>query len=104
MEQIAVKPHDSIKFTKRGSRLRADKPTIPHQATHDGAILLLHMRLIILSIGARARHFQFLAGAPGDDELVHEGAVVVEIYAEQGEGKERAGLLDRERHEPPHLA
>lgn len=96
---ITRPPVRAFSCSSKGSRrIHANKPAVAHQATHDGAVLLLHMRLIVLSISARARHFQTLAAAPGDDKCVHERTVVVEVDAQQRKGKPRAGLFHRHDH------
>ena len=44
---------------------------------------LLDERLIVLLVGARPRHFDLLCAAPGDDDVVHERAIIVEVGAEK---------------------
>lgn len=56
------------------------------------------MSLVVLSISTRPGHLKTLFAAPGDNKLVHEGAVIVEVYTQQGEGKTRARFLDRHDH------
>jgi len=52
---------------------------IADQSPYDGAVLLFYPRLIVLSVGPRARDFQPLCAAPRHHTLVHEHAVIVEI-------------------------
>jgi len=62
-------------------RLQALKPAITNEAAYDGFVLLLHPSLVVLAIGSRSCHRETVPLAPGDDRIIHERAVVVEVHA-----------------------
>src|ERR1700682_3234437 len=46
------------------SRFEAIEAAVAHQAAHNGTILLLDKRLIVLLVGTRTCHLEFLLAAP----------------------------------------
>jgi|GEM_PF-2174041 len=99
LEQVAVQPRRGIEANQRGRRVHAFAPAVAHQPADHGAVLLLHPGLVVLAIRPGPGHLQPLAPAPGHHELVHEGAVVVEVHAQQGKGEQRSRLLEGRDHQ-----
>src|SRR6201993_1795617 len=66
-----------------------------HQSSDNCAILLLDEGLVILLVGTRARHLKLLPATPGNDDLVHERTVIVEVDAAQQPREQALGALDR---------
>src|SRR5713101_2345334 len=73
LEEVDVEPCRRIEATHHTRRFEAVEATVAHQATHDGTVLLLDERLIVLLVGTRAGHFELLLAAPWHDDIVHEG-------------------------------
>src|SRR6516225_9547759 len=80
-EEVHVEPRRCIKAPHRLGRLDALEAAVTDQTPDDRAVLLLHKGLIVLFIGAGARDLDLLLSAPGDDDIVHEGAIIVEVDA-----------------------
>jgi hypothetical protein len=87
LKEIDVKPCRRIEAAHHARRLDAVEAAIAHKAADNGAILLLDKRLIVLLVGARACHFELPFATPWHDDIVHEGAVVVEVHAAQEPGE-----------------
>ena len=68
-------------------RYRPAEPSITNQTPHDGTILLLNPRLVVLLVCTRTSLLQPLCSTVVKDVLVHEGAVVVRVHAEHREGQ-----------------
>src|SRR3954452_22395489 len=81
LEEVDVKPCRRIEAAHHARRLDAIEAAITHEAADDGTILLLDERLIVLLVRARACDFEFMFATPWHDDIVHEGAVVVEVHA-----------------------
>ena len=92
LDQVRVQPRGRVQSRQSGNGRDAFEPPVADQATYDGTVLLLYPGLVILSVRARSGHLKTLAAAPLHDRLVHESAVVVEIYSAQGKGKQRDGF------------
>src|SRR6266699_2745416 len=105
LKEIDVEPCRRIKAAHHARRFEAVEAAIAHQTTHNGTILLLDKRLIVLLVGTRARHFELLLATPWHDDIVHEGAVVVEVHAAQKPGEQALCVshgLDNQRAIPRH--
>src|ERR1700688_2839413 len=95
LKEIDVEPCRRIKAAHHARRFEAVEAAVAHQATHNGTILLLDERLIVLLVGTRACHLELLLAAPWHDDVVHEGAIVVEVHAAQEPGKQTLCAVDR---------
>ena len=90
LKEIHKEPHAAIEPRQFGGRGNARVSAIAHHTSHDGAVLLLDMGLVILAIGPRAGELDMRRLAPALDRLVHEDAVIVRIEAEQRKRQRRA--------------
>ena len=81
LEEVHIEPRRCIKASHRLGGLDALEAAVTDQTPDDRAVLLLHKGLVVLFIGARARDLDLLLPAPGDDDLVHESAIIVEVDA-----------------------
>src|SRR6267154_721537 len=73
LEEVDVEPCRRIEAAHHTRRFEAVEAAVAHQAAHDGTVLLLDARLIVLFVGTRAGHFELLLAAPWHDDIVHEG-------------------------------
>src|SRR5260370_38507232 len=80
LKEVDVGPGRRIKAAHYARRFEAVEAAVAHQATHNGTILLLDERLVVLLVGTRACHLELLLAAPWHDDVVHERAVVVEVH------------------------
>src|SRR6202051_2168530 len=80
LKEVDVEPCRRIEAAHHARRFDAIEAAVAHEAADDGTILLLDERLIVLLVRARARHFELLFATPWHDDIVHEGAVVVEVH------------------------
>lgn len=64
----------SLEAGHHACRLNPVEAAVTHQPTDNRAVLLLNERLVVLFVGARARHLELLFAAPGDDHVAHERA------------------------------
>ena len=81
LEEVYVKARSCIETRKQAGRLDAFEAAIADQSADHSAILLLDMSLIVLLVGSRACDLDLTRAAPGHDDVVHEGAVVVKVEA-----------------------
>src|SRR5271168_1241740 len=95
LEEVDVEPCRRIEAAHHACRFEAVEAAVAHKTAHDGTVLLLDERLIVLLIGTRAGHLEFLLAAPWYDDIVHERAIVVEIYAAQKPGKQALRAFHR---------
>src|SRR5262252_1026420 len=95
LEEVDVEPCSSVEPGHHSRRVRTVKAAVAHWSTHNRAVLLLDECLVVLLIGTRARHLEFLFAAPRDDHVIHEGAVVVEVHAAQKPGEQALNVLHR---------
>src|SRR6476619_4386344 len=95
LEEVDVKPCRRIEAAHYARRLEAIEAPIAHETADDGTILLLDERLIVLLVRARACDFELLFATPWYDDIVHEGAVVVEVHAAQEPGEQTLCAVDR---------
>lgn len=51
LEEVHEQPRRSIEFSQQLGRFQALEPTIANHPAHDGAVLLLDERLIVLPVG-----------------------------------------------------
>src|SRR6266849_3220798 len=68
---------------------------VANEPPHDGTVLLLHPRLVVLVVWARARVLDAVVLVPSDHRLVKELAPVVTVEAEQFERQLSAHLRYR---------
>ena len=90
-----MQPRRRVKSRHHLRRLDAVEAAVAHQPPHHRTVLLLDECLIVLLVGARPRHFDLLRAAPGDDDVVHERAVVVEVSAENDPGEQALRSFNR---------
>ena len=100
LEEVHVEACCRIEPRHDPCRLGAIEAAVADEPAHDGTVLLLDERLVVLLVGARPRHLDLLTTAPGHDDVVHEGAVVVEVGTPQEPGEQALRPLDRLDHEP----
>ena len=92
---MTSRPHSRVEPGHHARRLDPVEPAISHQSSNHCAFLLLDKGLVILLVGTRSRHLKLLPAAPGNDDLVHERTVVVEIDTAQRPREQALGALDR---------
>src|ERR1700688_1343362 len=95
LKEVDVEPCRRIKAAYHARRFETVEAAVAHQATHNGTILLLDERLIVLLVGTRACHLELLLAAPWHDAVVHEGALFVKAPAAQEPGKQTLWGVDR---------
>jgi hypothetical protein len=83
LEEVHVEPRRRVEPANHASRLNAVKPAISRQSSDNCAVLLLDESLIVLFVGSRSCHLELLLATPGNDQLIHESAVVVEVDTAQ---------------------
>src|SRR5438093_679569 len=71
------------------------KAGISNESPYDCAVLLLDPCLIVLSVCPRPCDLKSRSEAPINDGVVHEHAIVVEVDASQGKGKQTAHAKQR---------
>ena len=81
-------------------RLDAIEAAVADEPSDHGSVLLLDKSLIVLLVGPRPRDFDLLCSAPGDDDIVHERAVVVEVRAHNEPGEQALRPSHGLDHEP----
>lgn len=99
LEKVGMQPRCSIQTFKRARRFDTIEATVSRESPDDGAVLLLDESLIILLVDARACHLEVLRAAPRHDDIVHEGAVGVEIGAANDPGKQALCALHHPQDE-----
>ena len=78
LEEVHVQARRRVKTRHHAGRLYSVKATVADQTAHHRAVLLLHECLVVLLVGARARHLDLLFSTPRHDHVVHECAVVID--------------------------
>src|SRR5271166_1535566 len=84
LEEVHVEPCRRIEAGHHTGSLDAVEPAVSDQTPDYCAVLLLDEGLVVLLVGARSGDLELLVAAPRYDDLVHEGAVVVEVDAAWG--------------------
>src|SRR6516164_11000189 len=70
LEEVHVQTRRRVKTRHHAGRLYSIKAAVADQTAHHRAVLLLHERLVVLLVGARARHFDLLFSTPRHDHVV----------------------------------
>src|SRR5215216_515825 len=95
LEEVHIEPGRRVEPGHHARRRDAVEPAISHQSSDDRAVLLLDEGLVVLLVGTRSRHLELLPATPGNDHLVHERTVVVEVDTAQQPREQALGALDR---------
>jgi len=74
-----VQPRRRVEARHHAGRFDTIKAAVADEPPHHGTVLLFNECLVILLVGARARHLDFSHPTPPNHDVVHECAVVVEV-------------------------
>jgi hypothetical protein len=97
------------KSSRTGAMLRTDvrllgrpqtlKTSIAKELAHDGSVLLLYPRLVVLPVGSGPGELDPIAQAVLDQPVIHELTTFVHIQGAQGEREAGANSLERLDHQ-----
>ena len=99
LEEVHEQPGRSVEARDCPRCRQAFKAPIAQELAHNGAVLLLDPRLIVLAVGPRTGEFDAVTQAIFDQPVVDELAAVVHIQRSQGEGQAHADALECFDHE-----
>src|SRR5208283_2188007 len=95
LEEVHIEPCRRIEAGHHTGSLDAVEPAVSDQTPDYCAVLLLDEGLVVLLVDARSGDLELLVAAPRYDDLVHEGAVVVEVDAAQQPREQALCAFDR---------